>query len=160
MTLELSRVVALDRLPESVLVEATAPERVALAGRLGIPEVRSVTCRFALRARGAMVQADGVLVADVVQDCVVSLEPVPQRVTERFIIRFVPAGRESDDTDPETPDEIPYEGSTIDLGEAVAEQLALALDPYPRLDGAEMDPTAQDPDVQPFAGLAALRPRT
>ena len=50
-------------------------------------------------------------------------------------MRCVPAGQESDDADPEAPDEIGYADGMLDLGEAAAEQLALALDPYPRSAG-------------------------
>ncbi len=132
MTPELSRRVAVDRLPASMTVEATPAELAAVAARLRIPEVRMLRCRFSLRRRGAVVEANGALAADVVQTCVVSLEPVEQHVTEQFSLRFVPDGAEGTDDDPEAPDEIPYEGSIVDLGEAAAEQLGLALDPYPR----------------------------
>jgi hypothetical protein len=41
----------------------------------------------------------------------------------------------------------------LDLGEAVAEQLALALDPYPRVPGAELPEIESDPQERPFAAL-------
>ena len=159
MTLELSRPLCVDRLPASFLVDASVEERAALAARLQIPEVRSLWCRFTLRRRGEAVLAEGEMRAAVVQSCVVSLDPVEQAVAETFRVRFVPAGTEKDDEDPESPDELPYEGDTIDLGEAAAEQLALALDPYPRHPDAVLDPAAQDEPSPGFAGLAALRLR-
>ena len=88
-----------------------------------------------------------------------SLDNFPQGVTERFQLRFVPAGQESDDEDPDAPDEIPYAGNALDLGEAAAEQLALALDPYPHKPGVapvEADPEA-DMQPNPFAALTRLR---
>ena len=160
MTPELSRLVAIDRLPAALLVETTGPERLALAARLRIPEVRSLQCSFTLRRQGIMLTADGVLEATVVQSCVVSLEPVVQRVEDRFTVRFVPQGQEGADDDPESPDEIAYAGSVIDLGEAAAEQLALSLDPYPRDPAAELDAAALDPEPAPFGGLAVLRPKS
>ena len=159
MTPELSRVVAVDRLPATLMVHATPDECLALATRLHIPEVRALTCRWTLRKQGAMVEAQGALEADVVQSCVVSLEPVEQHVSDRFTVRFVPEGKEKDNEDPDAPDELPYQGSTIDLGEAAAEQLALALDPYPRHPDAELDPAAIEPDPTGFGVLAALRPK-
>ena len=63
------------------------------------------------------------------------------------------AGEERDD-DPESIDEIPYEGSTIDLGEAAAEQLALALDPYPHKPGATLPDSDEAPRNPAFAALA------
>ena len=160
MKAELSRMVPVNRLPSQFTVEGNPAECVALAARLLIPEVRRVVCRFELRRQGETIEADGVLEAEVVQSCVVSLDPVEQSVAERFTLRFVPEGDVTDDDDPEAPDEIPYRGSSIDLGEATAEQLALALDPYPRREDAELDPSATASEQTTFSGLAALRPKT
>jgi uncharacterized metal-binding protein YceD (DUF177 family) len=85
---------------------------------------------------------------------VVSLEEFETLTEERFRLRFVPAGRESDDDDPDSDDEIAYTGATIDLGEAAAEQLALALDPYPRKPDAVLPDAASEPLDLPFAALA------
>ncbi len=54
-------------------------------------------------------------------------------------------------------DELPYEGGVLDLGEAAAEQLALALEPYPRAPGEEIEPREDASGQRPFAGLASLR---
>lgn len=156
-TPELSRPVSVDRLPAALTVEATPAECATLADRLRIPGVASLSCRFELKRRGEVVAATGELHASVTQSCVVSLEPVDQEVRDSFQLRFVPSGKEGEDEDPDSPDEIPYEGSTIDLGEAAAEQLALALDPYPRSPGATLDPAAEDAVANPFAALATFR---
>ena len=122
-------------------VEANAAECAALAARMGLVAVRSLSCPFRLRrlAGGAVdvIEAQGRLRAEVVQICVVSLDPFPAVVEEAFTVRFVAAegGFAEDDEagfDPEAVDEIPITGGILDLGEAAAEQLALALDPYPR----------------------------
>jgi uncharacterized metal-binding protein YceD (DUF177 family) len=160
MSPELSRPIAVDRLPPEFAVQASPTECAALALRLHIEAVESLICHFTLRRQGSVITAEGVLEADVVQTCVVSLDPVGQRVEDRFTIRFVPDGREPTDDDPEAPDEIPYQGSMIDLGEAATEQLALALDPYPRLPGAELDPAARDAEPSAFGSLSALRPKS
>jgi uncharacterized metal-binding protein YceD (DUF177 family) len=47
----------------------------------------------------------------------------------------------------------------VDLGDLVAEEVALALDPYPRHPDASLPPEASDADENPFAGLAALKGR-
>ena len=164
---ELSRPVSVERLPATLMVEADVEERDALATRLRIVAVLALRCRFTLKRFGSTVVAHGVLQARVVQSCVVSLEPVEQAVAETFELRFVPAGREStdDDMDPETPDELPYDGTRIDLGEAAAEQLALALDPYPRHPDAALGAGDNEPPLDGpgesgtgvFGGLAALR---
>jgi uncharacterized metal-binding protein YceD (DUF177 family) len=102
------------------------------------------------------VVATGRLEASVVQTCVVSLEDFESPVAEDFVVHFVPEGTESDDPDPESVDEIPYGGDTIDLGEAAAEQLALSLDPYPRRPDATLPETESPPDPR-LAALAAWR---
>lgn len=134
---EFSRKAPMARPPEEARVEANAAECAALARRFGLPAIRALSCRFRLRpaAKGA-VAADGELEALVVQVCVASGEEFEAQVRERFAVRFVPAGRETPDPDLDDDDEIPCAGEVMDLGEAAAEQLALALDPYPRAPGA------------------------
>ena len=93
------------------------------------------------------------------QTCVVSLEDFTATVEEHFAVRCVPDGAESDNADPEALDEIPYADGTLDLGEAAAEQLALALDPYPRAPDAVLPEWRTKPEAQPFDALASLRRR-
>ena len=140
------------------ILEADEAERAALAARFGIPAVESLRAELRLRpeADGA-VRAEGRLAAEVVQSCVVTLEPVAQRVEEAVALRLLPAGLEPRD-DPDEPDEIPSRNGVVDLGEAVAEQLALALDPYPRAPGAVLSAEAADEAEHPMAALAKLRP--
>jgi len=148
MTPELSRPFAVARIGETtrVDVEADAVERDAVATRMGVHAVNALTCRFMLhRGAGQVIQALGSLAARVVQVCVVTLEPFEARIDEQSALRFVPAqslpeseGVELDAETLEGPDEIPYTADMIDLGAALAEQLALALDPYPRKPGAAL----------------------
>jgi uncharacterized metal-binding protein YceD (DUF177 family) len=162
MSPELTRPFALDRMGEAstVTVEATPGERAAISRRLGIVDVTALTCRFALRRwEGATVQAEGRLSARVTQVCVVSMARFESEISEDFSVRFVPEGMESDEIDLDAPDEIPYAGATIDLGEATTEQLALALDPFPKQPGAELAQEAVADGDNPFAALAAMRKR-
>ncbi len=136
---EFSRPLALARIGggRTIAIEATAAERAALALRMRVPELPALTCTFALRpTAGGVVEAEGLLRAQAVQVCVLSLDPFEAVIEERFALRFVPRGAESLAIDPDAIDEMPYCGAVIDLGEAAAEQLALALDPYPRKPGA------------------------
>ena len=163
MTVELSRPLAVERVALAGLdfrVEATRDECAALARRMNLPAVLSLTCRFRLEQDlPETLVARGHLVAHVVQTCVVSLDDFTTVVEERFGLRIVRAGTESDNPDPEALDEIPFADGIVDLGEATAEQLALALDPYPRTPGAVLPDV--DPEVQThgFAALAALQRR-
>lgn len=158
---DFSRIVALDRIGPSgfeQVIEADPAERAALAERMRIPAVHSLRCAFRLRrVTGGIFEAQGVLDASVDQVCVVSLEPFTQPVQEDFALQFVPAGTEAPDDDLEAPDQIGYEGNAIDLGEAAAQQLALALDPYPRKPGLEEAPEAEPARDSPFAALAPIR---
>jgi uncharacterized metal-binding protein YceD (DUF177 family) len=162
--LELSRLIPLDRIRAdglSVAIEATPDERNAVAGRLQEPLVEALTCTFMLRrqegsARAGEIAAEGRLRARVQRECVVSLDLFIEEIDEAFRVRFVPEGSESEDDDPESVDEIPYAGSAIDLGEAAVEQLALALDPYPRKPGAQLPAELAAEASGPFAALARL----
>ena len=157
MTLELHRPVPADRVGAAgldVTVEATEAECAALAPRMHLPAVLSLHCTFHLvRLTAACILAEGHLRARVIQTCVVSLDDFTAEIDEPFRIRFVPAGQESDDPDPESDDEIGYAGGALDLGEAAAEQLALALDPYPRAPGAELPEIEAEAQDHPFAAL-------
>jgi len=161
MTPELHRPIAADHIGSAglaVTVEATADELAALARRMGLPAVLSLTCTFHLhRDTTHRLVAQGHLHAEVMQTCVVSLEDFRAAVEEHFSVYFLRAGEETADDDPAAPDEIIYENGVIDLGEAAAEQLALALDPYPRAPGAELPDCANDPEEHQLAALAALK---
>jgi uncharacterized metal-binding protein YceD (DUF177 family) len=157
---EFHRPLSLDRIGPHGLdltVEATPAECAALAVRMNLPAVLAVSCEFHLIREGRdVVLARGVLRARVTQTCVISLDDFDSPVEEVFQVRFVPSGDESDDIDPESDDEIPFEGNQIDLGEAAAEQLGLALDPYPRMPGVEMPAVEDEPEPHPFAALRRL----
>ncbi|MGA3397980.1 MAG: YceD family protein [Acetobacteraceae bacterium] len=157
MTTELHRPVPADRVGPTgleVTLEADEAERAALARRMQVPGVLALRCTFRLvRLTAECVLAEGHLLAQVVQTCVVSLDDFAAQIDEHFRVRFVPAGQESDDPDPEADDEIGYTGSMLDLGEAAAEQLALALDPYPRAPGAALPEIEANADAHPFAAL-------
>ncbi len=168
-------IVALD-----ATVDATAEECAALARRLDVPSVQSVRCRFRLSGAdgSGRVVADGLLQATLDQVCVATLDRFTTTVTERFTVRFVPDDQmpvdqehgEAAALDPDEDDDLPYGNGTIDLGEAAAEQLALALDPYPRKPDAVLPPGIGSVDLpgegeveaepdrpSPFAVLAARR---
>lgn len=95
----------------------------------------------------------GTLRASAVQECIVTLEPVAEEVTEPFERTFIPeaeaAQEEPDenvvvdfDLEAEDPPDI-LTGHAINLLEIIAEHLALGLDPWPRKPGAEIDAAYQ-----------------
>ncbi|QGZ33123.1 YceD family protein [Stappia indica] len=136
-----------------------------------------VVARFELRRwRRDGVAVEGNLKARASQTCVVTLAPVEQVIDERFSLRFDPdaqalAGIADDgeidvDAFAEDPPDL-LEGSRIDLGAILCEQLALALDPFPRAPGAELPDDfgdeggeeADDKPPSPFAALERFRKR-
>jgi hypothetical protein len=162
---ELHRPVAAPRLgevPLAVTVVASEAECAAIAARLRIVAVQSLECAFTLRRRDdqpddkarGLILAEGELRATVAQECVVTLDPFEERIEKSFRIRFARAGTEIEDFDPSSEDELPYEAETIDLGEATVEELALALDPYPRKPGAALPEGIGLGPSSPFAALA------
>ncbi len=160
---EMVRLFPLARLGEGArfTVEASAEECRKLANRMDVPVIHALTCRFDLRrGQNATVDATGRLRARVRQVCVITLDAFDADIAEDFSLRFVPDGQESIELDLESDDEVPYTGGVLDLGEAASEQLALALDPFPRKPGAELEAEFGDVGSSPFAGLSKLRPPT
>lgn len=141
-------------------IEADEGERAALAARFGIVAIDRLTAR--LRARQGMtgdILVDGTLAAEVVQECVVTLEPVRERVVARFAQRFSYRPEAVDEESDEDPPE-PVVGDAIEVGEVVAQNVSLALDPYPRADGVAFDEGGDaDAPSGPFAALARLKTR-
>lgn len=154
---EFSRPVAIGRLTEEEVhsIAATAAERAALARRFGLSAIDALGAEVRLAPLGRGVRLDATLEADVVQGCVVTLQPFPTHLHENFTLVYgdAPVDQEEDAVVE------PLEGETIDIGEAVAQQLSLALDPYPRAPGAALDPRWTDePETEgPFAALARVK---
>lgn len=159
---ELSRVVRLDRVPARGLeidVTANETERGALARRFELLELPALKAEVTVQpGLGGAWSVAGRLRAEVVQACVVTLDPVPQSIDETFDLRFA-AGAKASAADPDAPE--PLEGDTIDVGGIVADHLSLALDPFPRAPGATYEPAAQPADAKPnpFAALEQLKGR-
>jgi len=124
------------RLEHRTAIAANAAECGALARRFGLIELAEFAATLVLRRRGdGIVEVTGTYRARLAQPCVVTLEPVWSTITEDVRLFFGGTlGSPPADLDP-FDDEgwpEPIEGGAIDLGEALAQLLALALDPYPR----------------------------
>jgi uncharacterized metal-binding protein YceD (DUF177 family) len=149
---------------EHVLL-ADADFRAELAKLYDLPAIGLLRGAFTLQhERSGVIAAKLHMQARVTQVCVVSLEPFEARIDEHSELRFVPARAlpegEEMELSAETlegPDEIPYTGDLLDLGAALAEQLALALDPYPRKPGAALGQEYLAVPENPFAALGAKR---
>ena len=138
VTPEFSRLVRLDRIGAGASphdLTADDGERAALAARFGLIAIDRLGATISLKREGDDVIATGRLSAAVVQRCIASDEPVPATIDTDLAIRFVPERDDAGDEvelDAGALDTVDYRGGAIDLGEAAAETLALALDPFPR----------------------------
>lgn len=166
-TPEFSRPVALAQLgpePFRKEIEATADERQRLARRFDLVVLDRLAAVVALqRLNGKLIRLEAVFEAEFAQICVVTLDPVPGRVAEAFSLLYGPVDDEGVEIeiDVDEPAFEPLTGDAIDIGEAVAQELSLALPAFPRLPDAVVDlldtPGAED---GPFASLERLRRRS
>ena len=140
---EFSRLVRLDTLGDgarTVTIAADEAELGALAMRFDLLALRRLEATAAITREGDVVTARGRITAVATQRCIATDEPVAATVDEAFALRFVPdiaAATEELELAEQDLDTLPYEGAAIDLGEAAAQEFALALDPFPRAPGAD-----------------------
>lgn len=166
---EFSRPVRIDTIgaaPRELALEADEGERAALARRFDIASLEELTARASLFVEAGQVRAQGNVCARIVQLCAATNVDLPTSIDAPFDIAFrrdapvdaPDAGLELSEFEC---DVIFYEGGAIDLGEAVAETLALAIDPYAR--APEADAVLKEMGVLsegvagPFAALAGLK---
>ena len=156
---EFSRPVIVSGMAGGVMrVELTARtgERDALARRFGLLGLDRLEARVSLRREDAagggwLLHVEGELEAAVTQACVATLEPVPSDVHDTFAVVYAAGEGQTEaretiiDPNEMDPPE-PLEGDSLDVGELVAQHLALALDPYPRAPGAPPPDEALRPD--------------
>ena len=159
-TLEFSRPLRVSGVPSAghrLALTASPAECGALAQRLGLLALYEFSADLALEPDGlGGVRASGGLAAEVEQACVVTMEPVRQSVREEIAFHIIPEGQEPSES-PDAEDEVETVGGYAELGEVLAQLLSLALDPYPRREGAELPPEATDPADSPFGALLHLR---
>ncbi|GHU04562.1 hypothetical protein FACS1894205_2990 [Alphaproteobacteria bacterium] len=140
-------------------IEANEQERKALAERFRILSVDRFCAEIELFSKKALVCLKGTLDADVTQSCVVTLAPVRDHIEERFSLVY--SSQATEDAcevdvffDGEDPPEAILNG-VIDIAEVASEHLALALDPFPRIEGAHFEGIIEKDDV-PNGAFGAL----
>jgi uncharacterized metal-binding protein YceD (DUF177 family) len=170
ISLEFSRPLAPEHVPAegtSVHLAASKAECALLARRFELVDLTRLEgdVRVVPVAGTSTIHVTGHLSADVVQTCVVTLDPVPALVEadfDRLFSNDLPYEAEGEveiDAESEVPE--PIAGGTLDLGEILAEELSLAMEPYPRSLNADRllaeREKASDGDRSPFAALDSLR---
>lgn len=169
---EFSRIVDFRDLGDEGLrieLRATDDECARLARRFGLVAMADLSASVRLsRTSDQRVRLEASFQAEVTQTCVVSLEPVANRVAETLDIEFelgTGGAPKPDVTYDPSSDREPLTGDSLDLGEVIAEELAVSLDPYPRKPGVAVEIGSggsggrgrERPSGGPFEALAALR---
>jgi hypothetical protein len=159
------------RLPQKGFPLVIAPDADALAELARAHDIVSVEFFRAelllLNWKRGGVIVTGRVRAEIVQQCVVTLEPMGAVIDEAVETIFVPDGSplargevadgelflSADGPDgPET-----FDGQSIDAGALAEEFFALGIDPYPRKPGAALPGNdAGDAEASPFATLRNL----
>jgi uncharacterized metal-binding protein YceD (DUF177 family) len=163
---EFSRPLQVDRVPKAGSLEhivAEPPECRALAARMNLPAIHALSAEIrATPWRGGGIKLEGHITVDLEQVSVISLEAFRETVSLPVSRYFLPPGAAAEHQAEDDAD--PIEGGWIDLGEVVAETLALDLEPYPRKPGEAFSKHIEDgpgptSEESPFAVLAGRKPQ-
>lgn len=142
------------RLPQKgllLVIEADAAQRAALAEEHGLISVESYRAELLVASwKRNGVKISGRVEADITQACIVTLEPVEAHIDEPVEALLLPEdsklGRQGFDgggeilLDAEGPDSPEtFSGDTIDVGALAEQYFGLAIDPYPRKQGASLN---------------------
>ncbi|MEG3087562.1 YceD family protein [Sphingomonas sp. PB4P5] len=148
----------------TVSISATEAERAALAKRFGLIGLNSLEATLRIRTEAAGIVARGTVSAAVVQACSVTDEPLKVAVNEDIAVRFIEedaVNEEEIELSEDALDTMFYSGGGIDLGEAAAETVALAIDPFLRGPNAARVLKAagviSEDEAKPAGALAGLR---
>ncbi|HIC29242.1 MAG TPA: DUF177 domain-containing protein [Rhodospirillales bacterium] len=171
---------------KTMSIQADRGECDRLAERLGLNRLESLSAEIDLapQKKGRIIHLKGSFQADIQQTCVVTLEPIETRIEasiERLydttLLTLGDGEKINDDKDigadidaeNDDPPEPLMEGQ-IDIGEAISEQLALEINPFPRKPGISfVDFSSETEDgngagivkavssAGPFSGLATLK---
>ena len=158
----------LDRIGDGDRIDIAADdsERESIRERLGLQSLHKLEAHATLGREGDKVRARGRIRASLEQACIATGDPVAEHIDEPFEVIFMPEPSEVRPDDEvelatEDCDVVFFDGASIDLGTAIADTLALAMNPYPRSAGA--DAALKDAGViseeqaSPFAALAQLK---
>lgn len=148
---------------------ASASERAELARVLDIVSCDALVIRYEIHPVSAgMYRLNGEISGEVVQSCVITLEPLKGKLDEAINVELRPAhlmpeAPEGEQEILQAADIEPIKDDSIDLGLLVLEHISTGLDPYPRKDGAALDAAEAGADEtvgKPFAALAKLKRQT
>ena len=148
---------------------ASDEERRAICKTLNLASLERLEARYRISSlAGGGWRLSGSVRANLVQNCVVTLEPVPSAIDESFDVEF---WRETGDNQGgedksvlNGPDVEPLPDDQIPAGRIVFETLSSSIDPYPRKAGAAFE--WQDSEAgeaqksNPFSVLVRLKDKS
>lgn len=143
-------VVGLEGQTEYIL-EASDQELSALAERFDVEKIYSFKADLMVYP-GEIIRIQGKIEALTRRQCVISLEDFDEKMNEIFEVLYA-------DDPPAESDEIidKVDKGRIHLGEIVAEQYGLALNPFPKKPGVQNPYVEQEEEKQhPFADLKKI----
>jgi uncharacterized metal-binding protein YceD (DUF177 family) len=159
---EFSRPLQVDRVPALGCHERLAADEkecAALAKRFDLPRIHVLGGLLKVEPwRGGGLKITGTLNARVDQVSVISLEVFTSDLefpVERYFLSPRAGRPDSGDDDVDV-----IENGSVDLGEILAETMALELDPYPRRVGEVFNDIEEEPEpakVSPFTALSKLK---
>lgn len=145
-------------------LQPDAAARARIARALDLQSLDAFEVDFDIIPTVSGWRMNGRVVADAVQSCGLTLEPLPVSIDQRFTVNLVEAQEREPEEDAEidleldddSPDQI--EDGKLDLGQYAVEQLALSLDPFPRKPGAVFEQPPEPGEISPFGVLKSLKP--
>lgn len=139
-------------------IAASEEERARIAARLGVPAVHKLEGELRVFVTKSVIRLEGSLESELTRVCVASLEEMQERAAESFDIDFLREAPETESLDLDLDAPGVHEGDRFDLGELLVQQLSLAMDPFPRKQGAQSLAAAYAPKetVSPFAALKGV----
>jgi uncharacterized metal-binding protein YceD (DUF177 family) len=159
---EFSRPVSVVRLGADAVtyrIDATGDERAALARRFDLVSIDHFAAEVTLSRHGSDIGLAAEIAADIVQLCCLTLEPFASKLIDRATLLYRRKAPPAADLVVEDEDYEVLVGDEIDVGEAAAQQLSLALDPFPRAPGATIDESVISGPGNAVAGQLTTGPQ-
>jgi uncharacterized metal-binding protein YceD (DUF177 family) len=171
-------VAKIPRKGERIQFVAEAEQFAQIADYLDVDGVSSFDAKLEITPwRKGGIKVEGHINAEMTQTCSITLEAMNTKINHSFDQWFVHQGSRLaqpqlneegeiivDLENPDLPDT--YENDTIDFGMVILEQAVLAVDPFPRVEGAEFETVTTEADdedgkpASPFAVLEQLKNKT
>jgi uncharacterized metal-binding protein YceD (DUF177 family) len=165
---EFSHIIKLDEIgagATKVSLSADPEARRGLIARFDLVALDRLDADLEISRDAKGVLAQGRIRATLSQHCVATGDAVPADLDEAMVIRFITepvVGKDAEiELGADDCDTMFHDGMGVDLGEAVAQSLGLALDPYPRSPDAQKHLKAAgvkaEDEVEPVGALAGLK---